>query len=44
MIGFYTSGLPMSMAMYVKNYEKDTLEESFQEALKFEKKNVKFKG
>jgi len=33
----------MSMAMYVKNYENDTLEEAFQEALKFEKIIVKFK-
>jgi hypothetical protein len=28
-IEFYTSGLPMFMAMYVQNYEKDTLEEDF---------------
>jgi len=36
-IEFYTYGLPMSMAMYVKKYEKGTLEEAFQEALKFER-------
>jgi hypothetical protein len=34
----------MSMAMYVKNSEKDTLEEAFQEALKFEKKLLSLKG
>jgi hypothetical protein len=43
-IEFYTSGLPMSMAMYVKNLEKGTLEEAFQEALKFEKNMTSLKG
>jgi hypothetical protein len=43
-IEFYTSGLPMSMAMYVKNSEKGTLEEAFQEALKFEKNMMSLKG
>ena len=41
-IEFYTSGLPMSM--YVKNSKNDTLEEAFQEALKFEKKLLSLKG
>jgi hypothetical protein len=34
----------MSMAMHVKNYEKDTLEEYFQEAFKFEEKMLSLKG
>jgi hypothetical protein len=34
----------MSMAMYVKNSEKGTLEEAFQEALKFEKNMLSLKG
>jgi hypothetical protein len=34
----------MSMAMYVKNSEKGTLEEAFQEALKFEKNMMSLKG
>jgi hypothetical protein len=34
----------MSMAMCVKNYENDTLEEYLQEALKFEKKLLSLKG
>jgi hypothetical protein len=29
MVEFYTSALPMSMAMFVKNVEKSTLEEAF---------------
>jgi hypothetical protein len=37
-IKFYTSSFPMSMAMFVKNAEKATLEATFQEALKIEKK------
>ena len=34
----------MSMAMYVNFFEKDTLEEAFQEALKFEKNILSLKG
>jgi hypothetical protein len=34
----------MSMAMYVKISKKDTLEEAFQEALKFEKKMLSLKS
>jgi hypothetical protein len=34
----------MSMAMYVKKYNKDTLEEDFQEALKFENNMMSLKG
>ena len=34
----------MSMDMYVKNSDKGTLEESFQEALKFEKNMMSLKG
>jgi hypothetical protein len=33
-IEFYTSSLPMSMAMFVKNAEKIPLRQTFQEALK----------
>jgi hypothetical protein len=43
-IEFYTSILSMSMAMYIKNSEKDTLEEAFEEALKFEKNMMSLKG
>jgi hypothetical protein len=34
----------MFMAMYVKKYEKDTLEEDFQESIKFEKYQLSSKG
>jgi hypothetical protein len=34
----------MSMAMFVKNAEKDTLEATFQEALKIEKNMLSLKG
>jgi hypothetical protein len=34
----------MSMVMFVKNVEKGTLEEAFQEALKFEKNLLSLKG
>jgi len=37
-IEFYTSSFPMSIAMFVKNIEKASLEATFQEALKIEKK------
>ena len=43
-IEFYTFVLPMSMAMYVRNLEKVTMEEAFQEALKFEKNMMSLKG
>jgi hypothetical protein len=43
-IELYTSGLPMSMEMFVKNAEKSTLEEAFQEALKVEKNMMSLKG
>ena len=43
-IEFYTSILSMSMAMYIKNSEKGTLEEAFQEPLKFEKNMMSLKG
>ena len=33
----------MSMPMYIKNSVKDTLEEAFQEALKFEKNMMSLK-
>ena len=32
------------MSMYVKKYEKDTVEESFQESLKFDKNQLSLKG
>jgi hypothetical protein len=34
----------MSMVMFVKNDEKSTLEEAFQEALKFENNMMSLKG
>jgi hypothetical protein len=43
-IEFYTSSLPMSMEMFVKNTEKATLEATFQEALKIEKNMLSLKG
>jgi hypothetical protein len=43
-IEFHTSGIPMSIAMFVKNVEKSTLEEDFREALKFEKNMMSLKG
>jgi hypothetical protein len=43
-IEFYTSSLPMSMAMFVKNIEKATLEANFQEALKIENNMLSLKG
>jgi hypothetical protein len=36
-IEFYTSSLPISMEMFVKNVEKTTLEATFKEAIKVEK-------
>jgi hypothetical protein len=36
-IEFYTSSLPVSMAMFVKRDEKGTLEDTFKEAIKVEK-------
>jgi predicted Mrr-cat superfamily restriction endonuclease len=43
-IEFYTSSFPMSIAMFIKNVEKSTLEESFQESLKVEKNMLSLKG
>jgi hypothetical protein len=43
-IEFYTSSLPMSMVMFVKNVEKTTLEATFKEALKIEKNMLSLKG
>jgi hypothetical protein len=43
-VEFYTSGFPIYLAMHVNNTEKCTPEEPFQEALKFEKKLLIFKG
>jgi hypothetical protein len=43
-IEFYTSSLSMSMDMFVKNTEKASLEETFQEALKIEKNMLSLKG
>jgi len=43
-IEFYTSDMPMSMAMFFKNAEKATLEVTFQEALNIEKNMLSLKG
>jgi hypothetical protein len=43
-IEFYTSSLHISMAIFVNNVEKSTLEEAFQEALKVEKNMMSLKG
>jgi len=43
-IEFYTSTLPVSMAMFVKRDEKATLEEIFKEAIKVEKDMLSLKG
>jgi hypothetical protein len=43
-IEFYTLSLPMSMAMFIKNVEKATLEATFQEALIIEKNMLSLKG
>jgi hypothetical protein len=43
-IKFYTSSLPMSVAMFVRNAEKDTLEATFQEVLKIKKKFLVQRG
>jgi hypothetical protein len=43
-IELYTSFLPISMEMFVKNVDKATLEGAFQEALKVEKNMMSLEG
>jgi hypothetical protein len=43
-IEFYTSTLPISMEMFVKRDEKNNLEATFKESIKFEKYMLSLKG